>query len=96
MRTGDEAKKRWARFLHALAEALANLHLMYDTDFILGGYLSAYLIQADFDILYQIIRSLTPFPEEKDFLHMSAMPEHGITVGAALPYITKFLTQHRA
>ena len=34
---------------------------------------------------------MTPFAEAQDFLQISKMPEHNITIGAALPYIQKFL-----
>lgn len=67
------------------------LHLIFDTDFILGGYLAQYLRKEDITFLYEQIRQLTPFAEEQDFLLISKMPRHNITIGAALPYIQGFL-----
>ena len=67
------------------------LHLIYDTDFILGGYLAPYLREGDLAFLYDQIMQMTPFAEAQDFLQISKMPEHNITIGAALPYIQKFL-----
>ena len=38
---------RWAAFLSDLAECINLLHLVYDTDFILGGHLAPYLQEED-------------------------------------------------
>ncbi|HIY18363.1 MAG TPA: ROK family transcriptional regulator [Candidatus Blautia avistercoris] len=84
-------KKRWEHFLTNLARSVNMLHLVYDTDFILGGYLASYLCQEDLDFLYEKIRQITPFEEADDFLRISKMPKHNITIGSALPYIQKFL-----
>ena len=83
--------ERWDRFLDNLAEAINLLHLIYDTDFILGGYLAQYLCGEDLESLYERIRNLTPFAEEQDFLRISKMPRHNITIGAALPFVQAFL-----
>ena len=74
-----------------LAHAINLLHLIYDKTFILGGYLAPYLQQSDIDYLYKEIASKTPFTEAHDFLQISRMPKHNIAIGAALPYIQKFL-----
>ncbi len=83
--------QRWADFLKNLGEVLNMLHLVYDTDFILGGYLAPYLTQEDLDTLYARIRELNAFPEEDDFLRISKMPKHSITIGGALVMIQEFL-----
>ena len=85
------AQKRWHMYLQHLAKSINLLHLIYDKTFILGGYLAPYLIERDLDFLYEEIKKLTPFPEASDFLQISKMPKHNITIGAALPYIQEFL-----
>lgn len=85
------ALRRWNRFLTDLAKAVNMLHLIYDTDFILGGYLAQYLCREDLDFLHEQIKQMTPFAEEHDFLLISKMPRHNIAIGAALPYIQEFL-----
>lgn len=93
-RKGDSsASGRWNRFLTDLADAVNMLHLIYDTNFILGGYLAPYLCADDLAYLYERIRQLTPFTEPQDFLLISKMPRHSITIGAALPYIQAFLNK---
>lgn len=90
-RNDTSAQNRWTAFLTELAKAINLLHLIYDTDFILGGYLAPYLCEEDIAFLHEQIRQLTPFAEESDFLLISKMPKHNITIGAALPYIQNFL-----
>ena len=67
------------------------LHLIYDTDFILGGYLAQYLCEEDIAFIHEKIQQMTPFTEKPDFLRISKMPKHNISIGAALPYIQDFL-----
>lgn len=94
VRSGDSsASGRWNRFLADLADAVNMLHLVYDTNFILGGYVAQYLCADDLDFLYERIQQLTPFTEPHDFLLISKMPQHSITIGAALPYIQAFLSK---
>lgn len=83
--------ERWNYFLSNLAKAINMLHLVYDTDFILGGYLAPYLCEEDLAFLHEKVKQMTPFYESADFLLISKMPKHNISIGAALPYIQKFL-----
>ncbi|NCB90987.1 MAG: ROK family transcriptional regulator [Clostridia bacterium] len=82
---------RWKRFLTDLARSINTLHLVYDTDFILGGYIAPFLTDKDLDFLHQEVCHMTPFPEANDFIQISKMPKHNIAIGAALPYIQEFL-----
>ncbi len=86
------ALNRWNLFLTNLAKAINMLHLIYDTDFILGGYLAQYLHEEDISFLHKQIQQMTPFIEAHDFLLISKMPKHNISIGAALPYIQTFLS----
>ena len=94
VRAGDsDAVKRWNGWLSNLADVINLAHLVYDTDFILGGYLASWLEERDLRYLYKEIAAKTPFDEPQDFLRISKMPKHNITTGAALPYIRAFLQQ---
>ncbi|MDE6995392.1 MAG: ROK family transcriptional regulator [Lachnospiraceae bacterium] len=94
VRNGDSSfSSRWNRFLTDLANSVNMLHLIYDTNFILGGYIAPYLCADDLNFLYERIQQLTPFTEPQDFLLISKMPRHSITIGAALPYIQAFLNK---
>ena len=84
---------RWNIFLKNLARAINLLHLIYDTDFILGGHLAPYLCEEDLSFLHEQIAELTPFTEAQDFLMLSKMPRHNISIGAALTYFRAFLSE---
>lgn len=88
---GTEQSLKWKQYLLDLSIIINSIHLIYDTDFILGGYLAAYLEQEDVDILYDHIANMTPFEAYRDYIYISKMPKHGITIGAALIYIKDFL-----
>lgn len=83
--------ERWKFFLTNLARTINMLHLIYDTDFILGGYISSYLVDSDISFIHEKIREMTPFNESEDFILISKMPKYSISIGAAIPYIQEFL-----
>lgn len=92
VRGGDtESVRRWTSYLIYLARVIRDMHLILDMDYIIGGYIAPYLIEDDIKFMYSQIRALTPFEENDDFIYISKMPEHNITIGAALPYIIHFL-----
>ncbi len=92
VREGDEAAcARWNGYLLNLARLIGSLHLINDVDFILGGHLAQFFTEEDIQVLYDGIRTLCPFEEEEDFIHISKMPSHNITIGVALSYIQDFL-----
>jgi len=83
----------WNAYLKKLGQLIAALHLINDVDFILGGHLAPYFTEDDIQRLYQEIRQYTNFEEESDFIRISKMPSHNITVGVSLPYILGFLEE---
>ena len=92
VRTNDEAyTARWNSYLTELSGCLHILHMMFDTDLILGGTISAYMNQDDLDLLYEKLSALSLYEEPKDYLHLSSIPLHDTLQGAALPYIWSFL-----
>lgn len=50
-------------------------------------------IEEDIALLHKKIQQMTPFEEEQDFILISKMPRHNISIGAALPYIKEFLNK---
>ena len=92
VRTGDpEHKDKWLSYLKRLAIMISNLHLVLDVDFILGGHLAPYFNETDIHFLYDEIRKLTPFYDTDDYIRISKMPSHNITIGAALLFVVKYL-----
>ncbi len=92
VRSGEAgAVEKWNDYLGILSRMVNNLHLVLDVDVILGGHLAQFLTEQDVRFMYSVIREATPFDEEEDFILLSRMPRHNITVGAALTYIQAFL-----
>lgn len=87
----SEQVRRWQTYLKNLAGLIGILHLVHDVDFILGGHLAPYFTPADIRLIYDEVRRTCPFPENDDYLLISKMPSHNITIGVALPYIQAFL-----
>ena len=85
------AEVRWRDYLFHLASAIEQLHLVFDTDFILGGDLAPFFTGEDIQILYNNIKVSTPYKEDRDFISFSKMPENRVSAGAATPYIWDFL-----
>lgn len=92
VRSGDpDFLRRWEHYLSGLSSLIYGIHLIYDVPIILGGDLAAYLLNEDIDSIYRHIQPKIPFLEEQDYICLSKMPLHGITRGASLPFITRFL-----
>ena len=85
--------KQFDDYLKNLSRIINALSLMYDKDVIIGGFIAPYLIEEDMDRLHEYVRELNPFDDSDKFIYISHMPKHNITIGAALPYITEFLSR---
>lgn len=83
--------KRWKIYLTYLAQLMTQIRLVTDVDIILGGRFAPYFTEEDIQFLYDEIRRRTPFTDTDDYILISKMPSHNVTVGAALPYIRGFL-----
>ena len=80
----------WDDVLSNLALAIHNLRLAFDTDIILGGFVSEYL--NDFLLtLKQRVSVLNPFEENTDFIKLAKYPRRAGMIGAACHFIDEFL-----
>ena len=90
---GDPAAvERWNTYLYYLSLTIHNMHLLYNEDFVIGGYLASHLRDRDITCIYENIERISPFPEKRDYVRIGKMPKHSITYGAALPFIHDFLS----
>ena len=90
---GDPAAvERWNTYLYYLSLTIHNMHLLYNEDFVIGGYLASHLRDRDITCIYENIERVSPFPEKRDYVRIGKMPKHSITYGAALPFIHDFLS----
>lgn len=88
----EDAVLRWKNFLHHLARAINNLHMTFDSQVILGGQLVSYVTEEDLSYLHQEISHITAFPEEEPFIFAGKSKKHVVAIGAALPYVKRFLS----
>ena len=90
-RAGEpDSSKRWQNFLTSLAEVINLSHMLCDTTYILGGNLALYLCEEDIRYLHSRIAAMSSFEEPQDFIRISKMPKHSISIGAGLYYVRQF------
>lgn len=77
--------------LRHLAVGINSIHLVLDSDVVLGGFLSEYL-QPWLPALKRYVLAGNPFSEDAEFVRLSAVPRHITTLGAALGFIRDFVT----
>lgn len=94
VRNHEKAREaRWRHFLDDLALFLNNIHRVTDCEIILGGHISIFLKEEDFEYLHRQIREHTAFPEPESFVVPGSQEDHEIPIGAALDRIREFLNQ---
>ncbi|MVB09496.1 N-acetylmannosamine kinase [Caprobacter fermentans] len=92
LRAGEaEYVRRWTSFLEDLSVALNDLYAIFDVPCILGGSIAPYITKDDIDSLHERVFSRTAFPNPQPFIKISNAPADNVAVGAALPYIRRYL-----
>lgn len=82
----------WRDYLRCLALCVNNLHMAFDCDIILGGYVGAYL-DGYIDELRELVRARSMFEPDGSYLQVCRYQKEATAVGAALALIDDFL-QH--
>ncbi len=91
LESGDEeATSLWDDYLEHLAITANNVHMLFDCDIILGGYIGEYI--GDYiDDLRNKAKDLNSFADNADYLKESTYKKDAIAAGAALHFISGFL-----
>ena len=76
--------------LRHLAVGINSIHLVLDSDVVLGGFLSEYL-QPWLPVLKRYVLAGNPFEEDADFVQLSSLGRHITPLGAALFFIREFV-----
>lgn len=84
-------EKRWDRYLDYLATAIDNFHMVVNSNVILGGTLSRYLVDDDIERLHQIIMKKSAFPTKIKYISISNYSNLPACIGAALPFARNYL-----
>ena len=82
----------WNEYLDYLAITVSNLRMMYDTDIILGGDMSAYLEPYMLDLGKRVME-INKFDRDIGYLKISKFKKGGAAAGAALRFIHKYINE---
>ena len=91
LRAGDVAKQAvWQEYLKYLAVAVNNLHMSFDCDVIVGGYVGAFLEEFG-GALHPLLTARNTFQPEASYLKFCRYKLEASAVGAALTQVEQFL-----
>lgn len=91
LQAGDPEKRRiWREYLEYLAMAVNNLHMIFDCDVVVGGYVGAYLKDYG-ELLRALLAERNAFEPDASYLKYCRYPEEPAAVGAALSQVEAFL-----
>jgi N-acetylglucosamine repressor len=88
-----QIKKRWNSYLEYLSIIIDNLHMFINSDVILGGTLSKYLIKEDVLKLQKMTQKRTAFPSSEYRIKISQCKNLPLCIGAAIPFVKKYLEE---
>ncbi len=80
----------WYDMLRHLAVGISNIRMALDCDVVLGGVLSQYL-PPFLPRLREYVAALDPFEGSADYLQLSTLRRHTVSLGAAVPFLQQFL-----
>ena len=91
LREGDAGKQKiWQEYLEYLAIAVNNLHMSFDCDVIVGGYVGAFLEEFGGPLL-PLLEDRNTFQPEASYLKYCRYHLDASAVGAALTQVEQFL-----
>ncbi len=85
-----EHEMLWYDMLRHLAVGIGNIRMALDCDVVLGGFLAQYL-PPWLPTLKKYVAAQDPFEPDADYLRLSTLPRHTVSLGAALPFLQQFL-----
>lgn len=86
------AHSLWNNYLQHLAITISNLHLAFDCDIILGGYVGSYMDPYIPD-LWDYLQEYRLFEDDSQFLIPCHFKQNATGVGIAMSFIYQFLLQ---
>ena len=79
--------------LRHLAIGIDNIRMALDCDVILGGLLTEYLAPY-MQQLQEYARAYNIFGDSADYIHLSSLRQHSVSLGAALHFIQNFISEY--
>lgn len=92
MRSGSQNRVTiWSHYLRDLAVGINNIRMLFDCEYIIGGYLHQFMEEADFSLLAQFAKEECSFPSTDIRLTHSAFMDDSAAPGAGILLIKNFL-----
>ncbi|WP_342758974.1 ROK family transcriptional regulator [Kineothrix sedimenti] len=93
LQEGDaEIQIAWSHYLKYLAIIASNLHLTFDCDIILGGYVGSY-IEPYLPELWDNMQEYLLFEQDNSFLHPCRFQQNAAGVGIAMHFTNQFFSK---
>ncbi|MCC8140771.1 MAG: ROK family transcriptional regulator [Lachnospiraceae bacterium] len=80
----------WKEYLNYVAMTISNIHMLFDCDIIVGGYVGNF-IEPYMDLLKELVMKTEIFSDNADFILPCMLHAESSAVGAALIYIDQFI-----
>ena len=91
LRAGDpQLEQVWKEYLQYLAVAVNNLHMSFDCDVIVGGYVGAFLEEFGAP-LHTLLEERNTFRRDASYLRFCRYKLEAAAVGAALVQVEEFI-----
>lgn len=91
LRAGDEARSViWQTYLRNLSIAINNIRMVFDSEFIIGGYLLRFMNAGDFEQLTQYAQEECPFETSGIRIRRSIYSGDAAAPGAAISLVKRF------
>lgn len=90
--SGDlNCQKKWEEYLQYLSMFINNLHMVLDSNIILGGNITPYFTEEDIHIIKQNVLEYSTFQDDISYIIQGKCRNDSVSIGAALPFIKDFL-----
>lgn len=89
---GDsDCLKKWEEYLLYLSMLINNLHMVIESNIILGGHITPYLTEQDIAVIKKTVLERSAFPDDISYIIQGKCRNDAVSIGAALPFIQSFL-----
>ena len=89
----SEAKDKWEKYTDNLAIAIHDIHMLFDSNLIIGGHIGEYLTPLMLVDIQKKVQQLDPFKGIPTYIKLCSYKREAAATGAALIFVREFLNQ---
>lgn len=86
-------QKKWQDYLQYLSMLINNLHMVIESNIILGGNITPYFTEQDIAAIKQNVLKRSTFQDDVSYIIQGKCRSDAVSMGAALPFIKGFLKE---